>query len=62
MLKITFTISQFCLSAVGTLFATVALAQTLAPSPGERVFKNEKYSDSEVSVVAGLYHPWGMAF
>ncbi|MCY7389150.1 MAG: PQQ-dependent sugar dehydrogenase [Burkholderiales bacterium] len=38
------------------------MAQTVAPSPGERVFKTEQYSVRAVSVVAGLYHPSGTAF
>ena len=59
MLKIPFPVSRFCLGAFGTLLATLAFAQTAA---AERIFNTEQHSVRAVSVVAGLYHPWGMAF
>ncbi len=47
---------------IASLLASAVLAQTAAPSTEQRIFKTEQYTVRAVSVVAGLYHPWGMAF
>ncbi len=45
-----------------SLLTTVVLAQSAANESSERVFKTELHTVRAVSVVKGLYHPWGVAF
>ena len=42
--------------------ATAAFAQDAPIDPPERIFKTEHYTVRAVSVLKGLYHPWGLAF
>ncbi len=42
--------------------AAAAFAQNAPVAAPERVFKTEQYTVRAVSVLKGLYHPWGLAF
>ena len=51
------------LAASAVCFLTVAaFAQNAPGTEPERVFKTEQYTVRAVSVLKGLYHPWGLAF
>ncbi len=41
---------------------TAAFAQNTPSAEPERIFKTEQYTVRAVSVLKGLYHPWGLAF
>ena len=45
-----------------TLTAMAASAQSTSNNANAPVFKTELYTVRAVTVVKGLYHPWGMAF
>ncbi len=62
MTKHTFPFANSLIALAGCLIATAALAQSTHNSPDERVFKTEQYTVRAVTMVGGLYHPWGMAF
>ena len=44
------------------LLITAAFPQGAPNAPDDRIFKTEQYTVRAVSVVKGLYHPWGLAF
>ena len=52
-----------CVSAIAACtFSFAALAQTAPNTPNDRVFKTEHYTVRAVTLIKGLYHPWGLAF
>ena len=62
MTKQIFPFANWLFALAGCLITTAALAQSTHNNPDDRVFKTEQYTVRAVSVVEGLYHPWGMAF
>lgn len=54
---------SLCLIAlVVCLLTTSAYAQSTPTSPDDRVFNTEHYTVRAVTLIKGLYHPWGLAF